>query len=128
MPMNPDRRYLVVQAHTSEFPNPMLVRKGDRVAVGERYDGPEGWPDWYLCTPADQQAGFVPAQFLDRHADGSATMLEDFTNKELDVAQGEILRGERELNGWVWVVRLVDGETGWVPLENLRACGQEAQA
>lgn len=122
MPMNPDRRYLVVQAHISEFPEPMLVRKGDRVAVGERYDGPEGWPDWYLCTPTDQQAGFVPAQFLDRHADGSATMLEDFTNKELDVAQGEILRGERELNGWVWVVRLIGEEAGWVPLENLRLC------
>ena len=120
--MNPDRRYLVVQAHGSEFPEPMLVRKGDRVAVGERYDGPEGWPDWYLCTPADQQAGSVPAQFLDRHADGSATMLEDFTNKELDVAQGEILRGERELNGWVWVVRLIGEEAGWVPLENLRLC------
>jgi len=122
MPMNPDRRYLVIQAHSSEFPEPMLVRKGDRVTVGERYDGPEGWPDWYLCTPAGQQAGFVPAQFLDRHADGSATMLEDFTNKELDAAQGEMLRGERELNGWVWAVRLADGETGWVPLENLRLC------
>ena len=120
--MNPDSHYLVIQAHASEFPAPMRVRKGDRVAVGERYDGPEGWPDWYLCTPADQEAGFVPAQFLDRHADGSATMLEDFTNKELDVAQGEILRGERELNGWVWVVRLIGEEAGWVPLENLRLC------
>ncbi|HEY9273695.1 SH3 domain-containing protein [Achromobacter sp.] len=122
--MNPDRRYLVIQSHASEFPEPMRVRKGDRVAVGERYDGPEGWPDWYHCTPADQEAGFVPAQFLDHHADGSATMLEDFTNKELDVAEGEVLRGERELNGWVWATRLEDGETGWVPLDNLRMCDQ----
>lgn len=116
-----DRDYIVIQPHVSEFPEPMILKAGDRVSVGERYDGPEGWPDWYLCSAPDQQAGFVPDQILDRHADGFATMREDFTNRELSVAEGEVLTGERQLNGWLWATRCSDGASGWVPLDNIRA-------
>ncbi|HCF4608424.1 TPA: hypothetical protein NIF19_004661 [Pseudomonas aeruginosa] len=116
-----DLSYVVIDAHVSEFPEPMTLSIGDRVSVGERYDGPEDWPDWYFCTAPDQKAGFVPAQLLKRHEDGSATMLEDFTNRELSVVKGEILQGQHQLNGWLWAVRVSDGATGWVPLANIRA-------
>lgn len=112
--------YVVIHSHVSEFPEPMTLRTGDGVLVGERYDGPEGWPDWYFCTAPDQEPGFVPAQLLDRHVDGSAKMLEDFTNRELDVVEGQVLQGNRQLNGWLWVVRISDGATGWVPLDKVR--------
>lgn len=123
--VNPTLDYVVVRPHTSEFPAPMILKRGDRVSVGERYDGPEGWPDWYLCSVPGQEAGFVPAQILDRHADGTATMQEDFTNRELTVVEGDELYGERRLNGWLWATRRADAATGWVPLDNVRACGLE---
>lgn len=112
--------YVVIHSHVSEFPEPMTLRTGDGVLVGERYDGPEGWPDWYLCTAPGQEPGFVPEQLLDRQGDGCAKMLEDFTNKELNVVEGQILQGNRQLNGWLWAVRVSDGATGWVPLDNIR--------
>lgn len=122
--MNSDHLYIVTHPHVSEFPIPAVLERGDRVLVGELYDGPEGWPDWYLCSAPGQEDAFVPGQILDRHADGTATMLEDFTNRELDVLAGDVLHGERRVNGWLWVTRLSDAATGWVPLENLRAGGE----
>ncbi|MBA6096349.1 MULTISPECIES: SH3 domain-containing protein [Pseudomonas] len=112
--------YVVTHSHISEFPEPMTLKTGDRILVGERYEGPEGWSDWYFCTAPGQQSGFVPGQLLDRLLDGSAKMLEDFTNRELDVVEGQILKGERQLNGWLWATRASDGATGWVPLANIR--------
>ena len=112
--------YVVTNSHISEFPEPMTLRTGDVVLVGERYDGPEGWPDWYFCTASGQEPGFVPEQLLDRQVDGSAKMLKDFTNRELNVVEGQILQGNRQLNGWLWAVRVSDGATGWVPLDNIR--------
>ncbi|EKF17329.1 SH3 domain-containing protein [Nitratireductor pacificus] len=123
--MKSGHNYIVTLPHVSEFPEPMALKKGDWVSVGELYDGPEGWPDWYLCSVPGQEAGFVPEQILDRHADRFGTMLEDFTNRELDVVEGELLRGARQLNGGLWATRISDGATGWVPLENTRATSSQ---
>ncbi|CAB3815124.1 ligand-binding protein SH3 [Achromobacter sp. CF-sbj1-Ac2-l] len=120
--MNIEHSYLVIEPHISEFPEPLFLKRGDRVSVGEVYDGPEGWPDWYLCFAPGLEPGFVPGQILERHADGTATLREDFTNKELDVVPGEILYGGRQQNGWVWATRQSDGAAGWVPLQNVRSC------
>lgn len=123
-----DQSYIVIQPHVSEFPAPLALKKGDQVSVGALYDGPEGWPDWYLCSAPGHEPGYVPGQILDRHADGSGTMLEDFTNRELTVLEGEELRGQRQLNGWLWAVRIPDGETGWVPLDNIRVNRPDLQS
>ena len=118
--MGSDRNHIVIRRHVSEFPEPMTLRRGDRVSVGAPYDGPKGWPGWYLCSAPGQGAGYVPEQIIGRHADGSGTMLEDFTNRELDVMEGDVLRGGRRLNGWLWATRIADGAEGWVPLDSLR--------
>lgn len=60
-----------------------------------------GWPDWYLCSAPGHEPGYAPGQILDRHTDGSGTMLEDFTNRELNVVEGEELRGEHR-SGVSW--------------------------
>lgn len=121
-------KWIVIRPHVSEFPEPMVVKKGDRVSVSELYEGPEGWPDWYLYSSPGQQAGFMAEQILDRHADESATMLGDFTNRELHVVEGEMLHGERQLNGWLWATRISDSATGWVPLDNIRTGDPESQS
>ncbi|CAM0119273.1 hypothetical protein [Stenotrophomonas thermophila] len=112
--------YIVTAAHRSEFPHPITLRRGQALVVGERYEGPEGWEDWFLCEAKGQQPGFVPAPVIGRNAQGDAYATEDYCARELDVDPGQLLRGMRTLNGWAWCVP-ENGEPGWVPLEKLRA-------
>ena len=112
--------YIVTAAHRSEFPHPITLRRGQALVVGERYEGPEGWDDWFLCRAEGQQPGFVPAPVIGHDAQGDAYATEDYCARELDVDPGQILRGLRPLNGWAWCVPET-GEPGWVPLEKLRA-------
>lgn len=115
------KRYRVIQNHTSEFPEPIAFEKGTRLTVGERYDGPEGWENWVFCESPGQTGGWVPAQIIEMVADNTARALEAYTARELNVLEGELLLGERILNGWVWCKKSVGAESGWVPLENLQA-------
>ncbi|KLN99656.1 ligand-binding protein SH3 [Stenotrophomonas muris] len=112
--------YIVTAAHRSEFPHPIILRRGQALVVGERYEGPEGWDDWFLCEAEGQQPGFVPAPVIGRDAQGGAFATQDYCARELDVDPGQTLRGMRTLNGWAWCVP-ENGEPGWVPFEKLRA-------
>lgn len=118
------RRYLVIQDHTSEFPNPITFEKGTALTVGEKYEGPEGWENWVLCEAPGQEAGWVPAQIIEMVADHTARAREDYTARELSVRTGELLMGEKTLNGWVWCARLSGSGSGWVPLDNLQEVRQ----
>lgn len=114
------RSYIAADNHVSEYPEPITFAKGTILSVGEKYDGPEGWEDWFLCQAPGQKAGWVPRQILDFIGKGSARALEDYTARELDVLQGETLIGSRILNGWVWCQKPGTHDSGWVPLSKLR--------
>lgn len=111
--------YVVTRAHTSEYPDPITFERGAPLTVGERYEGPEGWDDWYFCETPGQQGGWVPAQVIERIDDTTGRAREDYTARELDVVEGETLRSTRTLNGWAWCTRTTTSESGWVPLANL---------
>ncbi len=113
-------RYLVIAPHRSEFPHPITLARGQALRVGERYQGPEGWDDWYLCEAAGQQPGWVPAQVIGRDGLGEAFAQEDYCARELDVDPDQELAGGRVLNGWVWCVAVRGGREGWVPLRVLQ--------
>lgn len=113
------QEYLVVLDHVSEFPEPLTFSKGAVLSVGERYEGPEDWNDWYSCTTPGQQPGWVPSSVLEFLDDGRARALEDYTARELDVHIGETVLGSRVLQGWVWCQRPDASASGWVPLANL---------
>ncbi|WP_116423228.1 SH3 domain-containing protein [Pseudomonas citronellolis] len=110
--------YEVVVAHRSEYPEPITFARGALLKVGERYEGPEGWDDWYFCAAAGRE-GWVPAQVFERVGEGVGRALEDYTAREMEVGVGESVVGGRILGGWVWCCR--EGDSGWVPLECLRA-------
>lgn len=114
------KKYLVVSAHESEFPNPITFKKGDPLVVGEEYTGPEGWDNWFLCRTPGQEPGWVPGQIIEHLGDSSGRALDDYTARELNVLEGELLIGTRTLNGWVWCRKSAGSESGWVPLENLK--------
>lgn len=90
-------RYLVVAPHRSEFPHPITLARGQALQVGERYEGAEGWDDWFLCEAADQAPGWVPAQVIGRDAQGDAFAKEDYCARELDVDPDQVLVGGRVL-------------------------------
>lgn len=114
------RRYLVTQDHSTEYPVPLSVAKGTELIVGERFAGPENWPNWVLCRVAGGEVeGWVPVQFIQMTGAGRGTAVEDYTARELEVKVGEVLLGFRELNGWVWCESSRDSNSGWVPRENL---------
>ncbi|EBV7315873.1 ligand-binding protein SH3 [Salmonella enterica subsp. enterica serovar Ohio] len=114
-------KYIVTKPHRSEYPEPIQLKKGDALVIGERYEGSEGWEDWFFCTTPGQAGGWVPKQVIEKSTDGTGHALEDYSAQELDVDTNEILVGFRTLNGWAWCQRLASPEAGWVPLENLHA-------
>lgn len=116
-------QYIVVTPHRGEFPDPITLQCGDALCVGERYEGTEGWDGWYFCTVPGRPGGWVPEQLIARQPDGTGRALADYCARELDVDPGEVLRGSRTLNGWLWCHRAGQGPdaSGWVPLMHLQA-------
>lgn len=120
-------QYIVIATHRSEYPDPITLSAGQPLHVGEKYEGPEGWDNWYFCTVFGQAGGWVPAQVIAFGADGSGRATEAYCARELDVDPGERLHGTRALNGWVWCERLASTEAGWVPTSHLQAMVEEAK-
>ncbi len=114
------QHYVVTSPHRSDYPEPITLKAGDHVSVGQEYDGPEGWEKWYLCAAPGQKDGWVPGQIIEQNEPGRGVITEDYTASELDTALGDRLAGSRILNGWLWAERLSDGITGWVPLNTVR--------
>lgn len=117
-------KYIVIQPHRSEFPDPITFKQGASLTIGEKYEGPEGWEDWYFCTIPGHEGGWVPRQIIERIEGNIGQALEDYTAFELDVDAGEMLMGTRTLNGWVWCQLLSREGEGWVPLENLQPANE----
>ncbi|QXI40396.1 ligand-binding protein SH3 [Pseudomonas xantholysinigenes] len=113
-------KYLVVEAHRSEYPAPITFVQGTLLDVGQRYEGQEQWQDWYLCSCPGQISGWVPGQLIERLGVGRGRALADYSAYELDVDPGQQLDGLRWLNGWLWCRRVEGDEQGWVPLAKLR--------
>ncbi|ATA53108.1 hypothetical protein CKY39_07660 [Variovorax boronicumulans] len=95
-------RFVVVAQHRSEYPQPIYFAKGSLIAIGDKYEGPEGWDNWYLCRTPDSKEGWVPGQIIEHFGPNSGKALEDYTALERDVDAGDVLIGARVLNGWVW--------------------------
>jgi hypothetical protein len=114
------KKYLVVSPHESEFPTPITFKKGAPLDVGEEYEGSEGWDNWFLCSTPGQEPGWVPGQIIERLDGTAGRALDDYTARELDVQEGEVLIGARALNGWLWCEKTSGSASGWVPLENLK--------
>lgn len=116
-------KYIVIQKHRSNYPNPLTLVKGQSVIVGEVYKGVENWENWIFCTTNKEEtqkiSGWVPMQFLDsKGTEGIA--LVDYTARELNVDEGDRLAGHKELNGWIWCTHRMNSEEGWVPKGNLQ--------
>ena len=113
--MNEEDRNNVVRvttAHTSDYPDPISLTRGDTVTIGREDDE---YPGWVATTTADGNTGWAPKELLDiDESGGRATARRDYTARELDTRIGQRLTVHSQLAGWLWVCT-EDDEWGWVP-------------
>jgi hypothetical protein len=112
-------KYQVIKKHKSENPNPVIIFKGDKLIIGEKYHECEDWDDWYFCETPNHIKGRVPKQVIKWLSSNEGEALANYFAKEMDVEEGDLLTGTKKLNGWVWCLNLSSQEAGWVPIENL---------
>jgi hypothetical protein len=110
-------RYRVVKSYRSSNADPIILRKGDTVHVGQDYDGDPEWKDWLWCESNADKGGWVPRSLM-TILGSTGTAREDYSARELSIQKGETLNVIAILNGWAWS-RRTNGESGWVPLRNL---------
>lgn len=113
------KEYEVVEPRKSEYPNPITVKKDERVECVEM-SNPEGeWAGWVFCKSQNNE-GWIPQQIIS--IDGiKGVLTQDYTAKEFDLNLGEVLLEKQELNGWIWCVKKgVNSECAWAPLNHLK--------
>ena len=43
------KSYKLIKEHISSFPDPIALKKGDKVFVGREYSENPDWPNWIEC-------------------------------------------------------------------------------
>jgi len=110
--------YIVIEDHKTEFPEPILLKRGEKVIIGEETS--EKWPDWIFCVKMDgSNKGWVPKQII-KMENNYGNIIENYSAKELDINKGMIVEGIKELNGWLWSKNKMTNEVGWIPNEKVK--------
>lgn len=121
-----EQRYAVSKKWEQSYPDPIVLRKEDRVIIDFSVENTTpGWDNWLWCISADGLTGWVPAQILTvintiTDDKKEAVVSADYSAIELTVEKGEILIGTTVLNGWVWCRHQNRAVEGWVPSDNLQ--------
>ncbi len=114
-------KYIVKKEYTSDNNDPIVLKKGDLVFLGDKSNDNGPWPNWIYCTSdRTKKCGWTPVQILQQKGD-TAIATEDYDAIEMTVRVGDILSGDRILNGWVWCIRASDNSQAWVPLNCVEA-------
>jgi hypothetical protein len=108
--------YIVIENHRTEFPNPIILQKGEKVVLGKETDiDDEAGANWVYCKKLDDSnEGWVPKQIID-----NATIIEEYHAKELNIDKGTVVEGIKELNTWLWCRNKNTDEVGWIPMRKL---------
>lgn len=110
--------YLVIEDYSSQYKEPIRLKKGERVKTGDRFREDPEWPGWIWCITNSGSAGWVLERVLDIGYD-TGVVMEDYDATELNASKGEIVVGERIEGGWIWC-RSSEGNYGWLPERNLK--------
>ena len=96
-----------------QYANPIRIRRGDLVRVG---DQDVDQPGWWWCTAIDARQGWVPEHVLAPGVKKGATLrvVADYESTELPLQHGDLLDVEERRPGWL-LVRNADDQIGWVP-------------
>lgn len=109
------KTYVVTEEYINSNENPIELKSGDYVKVGEKSDESGPWANWIYCTSnSTGKSGWTPVQILKIQGE-SAIAITDYTAMEMTVVVGDIVESDHELNGWLWCTRKSDRQSGWVP-------------
>jgi hypothetical protein len=112
-------KYRVIESHLNDNLNPLVIKKGTQVKVGESSDINGKWPNWIYCFSLDDKGeGWTPIQIIEVENE-FGYVLEDYSAVELECSADELVNGGLELNGWVWCTKQNECESGWLPKEKL---------
>ncbi|HEV2730234.1 MAG TPA: SH3 domain-containing protein [Terriglobales bacterium] len=109
----PHRKVRIKLEHKIEYPDPIRVEAGETVNVG-REDAE--FPGWKWCKASDGREGWVPVELLSGEG-AEATVLQDYSAREVEVRPGEEVIVEEARHDWL-LVRNGQGERGWIPAAN----------
>jgi len=122
-----NQKYIVLERWEQSYPDPILLEYGEKVIIDFSIkDYTPGWENWIWCTSSKGQSGWVPTQILQiTHSlsdnKKEALAIEDYSANELSVEKGQVLIGEKILNGWIWCRIENENIKGWVPINNVQA-------
>ena len=110
------RKYRVVTAYRSAYPEPFVVRAGESLTAGEKESE---WPGWVWCTDRHGDSRWVPEEYLRKQGE-KLIALRDYDATELTVCAGQELTARDQVSGWTWCTNR-EGRSGWVPADCLAA-------
>jgi hypothetical protein len=111
-------KYIVTQTHETEFTNPIIVKQGEKIIIEKETD--EDYENWFLCKKLDESnSGWIPVEIIKKE-NNYGIITEDYSAKELNVKNGYIVKGIKELNGWLFCECENTNEIGWVPIANIK--------
>ena len=104
----------VLKEHRSSFPNPLIVKKGEILTVGDQKTEEVGW---IWCINKEGNGCWAPQDYISITGN-RAEFLQDYNSIELNVNVGQILSIQTEAQGWIWVIDERQN-TGWIPKRNV---------
>jgi len=106
----------VIKPHSSDNIIPLIIKLGE-VLEGEKRE--TEWEGWLWCKTSVGIFGWVPEAYLKALPENRMYIAtRDYNAKELTVSINQEVTILNEVASWAQV-ETVQGEVGWVPLENL---------
>jgi hypothetical protein len=112
-----EKLYRVIKSYTAVYPDPITVRAGDEIMVGEE---DTEFPGWVWCSDQNGKSGWLPLDCIEHIKRNSGAAKYDYSAIELNAGTGEKLKSNELKNGWAWCVN-ESGQSGWIPLDHLEA-------
>ncbi|MCP4704695.1 MAG: hypothetical protein GY865_08805 [candidate division Zixibacteria bacterium] len=110
-----NNKVVIIKNYRSEFPDPLILKKGERLKIGRKKTNYSGW---IWCMDINGNGGWIPEKFV-KITEDSCVMLVDYDATELTVLVGDELTILSEESGWVLCLNS-NNQKGWVPLENVK--------
>lgn len=111
-------KHIIIESRNTEFPNPILLKKGMVVELGDESKS-ENWKNWIWCITEDNK-GWAPIQIIKRIDKSHGVVLEDYSALELNISKDDLFISDKEMNGWYFGYKINDPNIkGWVPKENV---------
>ncbi|MFX0075174.1 MAG: SH3 domain-containing protein [Candidatus Hermodarchaeota archaeon] len=112
-----ERKAKVIKSHHSDVSIPFKAEKGEIVSCKEKLTQ---WEGWFYCKKKAGIEGWVPKAFLTpiKNSSEQYKFIRDYNAYEITATEGEVVKIKEIESGWAWIEN-INGEFGWIPLENL---------